>query len=183
MRLASSPGRTVALARLLVEEGVRALAVHGRTLAQGFRDPVDWEAIRETAAAVSVPVWANGGVRTPQDGADLLAKTGAAGVMVGRGILGRPWLVAAVGRLLDTAQAPRPPRRRELADIIWYHYELAAAAEDDARAAVRFRAHLVFYFKDVAGAKDLRERAVRVGCRADVANVVARFRDSPDDGP
>lgn len=171
-----------AAAKMLVEEGVAALTVHGRTVEQRFGGPVDYEAIREVVAAVAVPVWANGGVRTPRDAEVLLERTGAAGVMVGRGAVRRPHLINEIETYLATGAEAEPPARAELAAAIASHFERAAALDGEERAARQFRKHLLAYLKDAGADKALRSRAAHVSCRADVVAVLEEFRGLPSNG-
>ena len=86
------------IARIVEENGGALLAVHGRTQAQGYRGQADWDAIAEVVQAVRIPVLANGDVRTVADIERILAHTGAAGVMIGRGAIRNPWIFARRAR-------------------------------------------------------------------------------------
>jgi len=169
-------------ARILAEEGVAALSVHGRYADQRFGGPVDCDAIREVVEAVAVPVWANGGVRTARDAGDLLERTGAAGVMVGRGAVRRPYLLKEIETYLATGAEAEPPARAELAAAIQSHFDRAAALDGEERAAQQFRKHLLAYLKGAGAAKELRARAAHVARRADVVAVLEEFRELPSDG-
>lgn len=171
-----------AVAEMLVEEGVAALTVHGRYAEQRFSGPVDCDAIREVVDAVAVPVWANGGVRTPRDAETLLERTAAAGVMVGRAAVRRPYLINEIETRLATGAAAEPPAPAELAGAIQSHFDRAAALDGEERAARQFRKHLLAYLKDAGADKELRSRAAHVSCRADVVAVLEDFRGSPSDG-
>jgi nifR3 family TIM-barrel protein len=174
--------RGPATARMLAEEGVAALTVHGRTVDRGFTGPVDYEAIAEIAAAVAVPVWANGGVRTPRDAGDLLKRTEAAGVMVGRAAVRRPYLIRDVDVYLATGREPKPPTPAELAAAIEFHFERAAALDGEDRAARYFARHLLAYLKGAGGDKALRKRAAYARSRAEVFAVVEELREMPLNG-
>jgi len=182
------PGRDAAdqsgptAARVLAEEGIAALAVHGRTVEQRFGGPVDYDAIREVVEAVAVPVWANGGVRTAADAEVLLARTGAAGVMVGRGAVRRPYLINEIETYLATGVESEPPTRAGLAEAVQFHFDLAAEQDGEERAARQFRKHLIAYLKDAGADKELRMRAAHASRRADVAALLDDFRRSPADG-
>jgi tRNA-dihydrouridine synthase B len=183
------PGRDAAAksgaaaARALAEEGVAALSVHGRYTDQRFGGPVDCDAIREVVDAVDVPVWANGGVRTARDAEVLLERTGAAGVMVGRGAVRRPYLINEIETYLATGREAEPPAPAEVAAAIQSHFDRAAALDGEERAAQQFRKHLLAYLKEAEGAQELRLRAAHVSCRADVAAVLKEFRELPHRGP
>jgi tRNA-dihydrouridine synthase B len=183
MRVGDAPGKNaVAAVKLLCEEGVAALTVHGRTVGQGLRGPVDCDAMQELAAAAAVPVWANGGVETPEDAAALLADTGADGVMVGRAAVRQPYLINHVEEYLARGEAPNPPSRAELAEAILFHFDKAAALDGEEWAARQFRKHLLAYLKSAPRAKDLRNRAAVVACCDDVVAVLNEFRALPEYG-
>jgi tRNA-dihydrouridine synthase B len=173
---------TLATAKLLCEEGVAGLAVHGRAVDQGLRGPVDFSAVKEIGATIPVPVWANGGVETPRDAEVLLEETGADGVMVGRAAVRTPYLISHIEKYLAAGEVPAPPSRLELAEAIMFHFDKAASLDGEERAARLFRKHLLAYLKSAPGAKALRPRAARVRCRDDVAAVLDGFKKLPDYG-
>lgn len=182
------PGPTAAdksgpdAAKMLAEEGVAALSVHGRYADQRFGGPVDYDAIAEVVEAVDVPVWANGGVRTARDAGELLERTGAAGVMVGRGAVRRPYLIKEIETYLATGAEAEPPSREELTAAIQAHFDRAAALDGEERASRQFRKHLLAYFKDAGAPKELRVRAAHIARRADVVGVLEEFRELPSNG-
>lgn len=183
MRLGDAAGKsTLAAAKLLCEEGVAALTVHGRTLEQGQRGPVDCGAMREIAAAAAVPVWANGAVETPQDAAKLLEDTGADGIMVGRAAVRKPYLINHVEEYLAHGEVPEPPSRTALAEAILFHFDKAASLDGEERAARQFRKHLLAYLKNAPGAKVLCSRAAAVACCDDVVGILNEFRGLPEYG-
>jgi tRNA-dihydrouridine synthase len=184
MRLGGDAGKsTLAVAKLLWEEGVAALTVHGRTLEQGLRGPVDCAAVKEIAAAAAVPLWANGGVETLQDAEQLLEDTGATGVMVGRAAVRKPYLIDYVEKYLAEGEAPAPPSRAALAESFLFHFDKAASLDGEERAARQFRKHLLAYLKSAPGAKALCSRAAVVACRDDVFGVLDEFKELPEYGP
>ena len=110
------------LARRAEAAGVRLVTVHGRTRMQGFGGRADWDAIARVKAAVAVPVVANGDVESLDDAARILARSGADGVMIGRGAYGRPWFPGAVARFLETGARTPPPSLAAQARLALEHY-------------------------------------------------------------
>lgn len=96
----------VEVAGRLEELGVEAVAVHGRTRAQGYSGEADWEWIGRVAAAVSIPVIGNGDLRDPAGAVDRLRRHGVAGLMVGRAALASPWIFDAIKATLEGRPQP-----------------------------------------------------------------------------
>ena len=110
------------LARIAQECGIRMVTVHGRTRQQFYTGTADWDFIGEVKHAVDIPVIANGDILTEDDAAAALRRSGADGVMIGRGCYGRPWFLAQVAHFLRTGKRlPEPPLARQK-DILSSHY-------------------------------------------------------------
>lgn len=103
--------------------GVQMITIHGRTRCQFYSGSADWAAIRAVVDAVFIPVIANGDITDADSASRALAQSGAAGVMVGRGAQGRPWVLAEIAATLHGAPAPRIPQGRALSDMVGAHYE------------------------------------------------------------
>ncbi len=156
--------------------GVRMVTVHGRTRCQFFTGNADWAAISRVKRAVSIPVIANGDVRCLHDAETMLARSGADGVMVGRGAYGRPWLpgVLSAGLKCQPAETPELAAQR---DLVQEHYEemlLHYGCELGVRCA---RKHLGWYVEQAAdagarlSAEDIRTWRRRLCQQDDVAEV------------
>ncbi|MCC5987700.1 MAG: tRNA dihydrouridine synthase DusB [Pararhodobacter sp.] len=149
------------LARRAVAAGVRMITVHGRTRAQFYKGSADWRAIARVAAAVPVPVIANGDIIDAASARAALAASGARGVMVGRGAQGRPWLPAQIAAALYGTPAPEVPQGGALADLVAAHYEamLGFYGRETGRRVAR--KHLGWYVDAAGGPHDLRARLLR----------------------
>lgn len=165
---------------IALEEGCAAVALHARTVAQGYDGTARWDSIGELVDLVdgAVPVLGNGDVWTAADAVRMVARTGCDGVVVGRGCLGRPWLFADLARAFAGEETLGPPPFGEVAAAARRHLSLllAGVAEDPARDAVvrRFRKHLRWYLEGYAGVSaDLHARAGLVGSVPDVEAVLA----------
>ena len=96
------------ISRIAAESGVRAIAVHGRTRADFYEGEAEYETIREVCAAAAIPVIANGDIDSAEKAAEVLDFTRAAGVMIGRGAHGSPWIFRDVNAFLETGKIPPP---------------------------------------------------------------------------
>lgn len=145
----------VGFALALQSAGASALILHGRTREQGFSGRADWGAIGQVKAALRIPLIANGDITSPEDALRCLAITGADGVMVGRGSLGRPWLVGRIAAALAGRPLPPEPDSRDRIALAREHLEALVAARGDQGLLIA-RKHLGWTCQGFAGAAQLR---------------------------
>jgi nifR3 family TIM-barrel protein len=162
----------VRVAKLLEEQGIAALTVHGRTRAQGYSGSADWEVIAAVAAAVAIPVIGNGDLVTPADVARRRAETDISGVMIGRAAMSSPWIFQQTKHYLATGELLPPPAPAEKWDLILRHCRLTVESWGDEEKAIRsMRARLMAYSKGFPGSKILREQFQQVSTISDVAMI------------
>tara|TARA_R110002110_G_C13470397_1_gene720551 strand:+ start:33342 stop:34358 length:1017 start_codon:yes stop_codon:yes gene_type:complete len=113
----------VRIARIAQDAGIAALAVHGRTRACAFKGAVEYDTIAEIVAAVSMPVYANGDIDSPEKAAEVIAHTHAAGVMIGRAAQGRPWLCGQISTYLNTGESVPSPSHEQQLHILREHVD------------------------------------------------------------
>lgn len=148
----------VEIARCAQDCGLSAVTVHGRTRAQRFAGRVDKEGIAQVVEAVSIPVIANGDVNSPEAARQMLEATKAAGVMIGRGAYGNPWIFKRTKALLETGIDPGEPTRKQAAQTILEHFDRHMAYWSETlkeagavQAALRgFRKHARWYLSRFA---------------------------------
>jgi nifR3 family TIM-barrel protein len=140
------------IAQRLEDSGISAIAVHGRTRAQGYSGEADWQAIAEIKTAVDVPVLGNGDVRQVEDIHAMKEATGCDAVLIGRGAIGNPWIFA--GR--DADAVPYEERLR----VISRHLQAMLEHHGERFGLVRFRKHAVKYIHTFPGAAALRAEVV-----------------------
>ena len=149
------------VARLAESEGADLVSVHGRSRAQQYRGSVDREKIAAVVDAVRIPVLANGDVVRPRDALDMLDATRAAGVMIGRGALGNPWLFSQIVELSEGRPVPQPTGDAR-ARLVEHHLQLMLEYFEDGRSAVHMlKRYLCAYSTGMPGASDFRNRINR----------------------
>jgi len=145
------------LGRICQGEGAAAVAVHGRTARQMFRGEADWSEIARLKEAVAIPVIGNGDVRTADDAAAMLRRTGCDGVMIGRGATRNPWIFRQIAARLSGGRVPEPTLadRREL---VLGHFRAVVARESDVRALHKLRGFTNWYSHGLPDGQALRRR-------------------------
>ncbi|WTL20925.1 tRNA dihydrouridine synthase DusB [Streptomyces sp. NBC_01506] len=146
--------------RIAVEEGVTAIALHGRTAAQHYGGTADWDAIARLKEHVpEIPVLGNGDIWSADDALRMVRETGCDGVVVGRGCLGRPWIFGdLVAAFEGTGQLARPALR-EVAGVMRRHAELLGEwIGDEARGVIDFRKHVAWYLKGFSVGSEMRKK-------------------------
>lgn len=148
------------LARRAEAAGIQMLTIHGRTRCQFYKGQADWAAIANVAEAVSIPVVANGDIVDTASAKRALDQSGADGVMMGRGVQGRPWLIAQTAHEIYGSEAPKVPEGAAFSDLVTEHYnEILSFYGKDLGLRVA-RKHLGWYM-DVAGTeKPLRNEVL-----------------------
>lgn len=164
----------VDLAKRAEAIGIQAVTVHGRTRKQFYTGKADWEAVGAVKAAVGIPVVVNGDIVTAEQARQALALSGADGLMLGRGVYGRPWLAAHLERALIDGVAMEEPEPEARLGIVIEHLRASAAFYGLPLGLKMFRKHLGWYIEQApwpADAQHRREAKARI-CRLDDVEAV-----------
>ena len=145
----------VRIARLAESIGIQALTLHGRTRACRFRGKAEYETIAKVVLAVSIPVIANGDIDSPHKAQEVLIETGAAGLMIGRGAWGRPWLFRQIREHLN-GQPIKQPSLNEIQDVISAHIQLIHETFEDNSGIGFVRKHVDKYLNPFDPDKSFR---------------------------
>jgi nifR3 family TIM-barrel protein len=142
--------------RIAQESGIAAIALHGRTVAQSYSGQADWEAIGRLVESVDIPVLGNGDIWEAGDALRMVEQTGAAGVVVGRGCLGRPWLFRDLAAAFSGEDARVLPSLGEVRAMMRRHAELLSEHMGEERGCKEFRKHVSWYLKGFRAGGTLR---------------------------
>jgi nifR3 family TIM-barrel protein len=166
--------------RIAQEAGIAAIALHGRTAIQSYSGTADWDAISRLVEHVDIPVLGNGDIWEAADAVRMLEQTGADGVVVGRGCLGRPWLfrdlaAAFAGDHASTgsARTTELPRLGEVASMMSRHAELLSQHMGEERGCKEFRKHVSWYLKGFPVGGDLRREMALISTLAELDGLLA----------
>lgn len=163
------------LARIAQECGIQSIVVHGRTRQQMYKGHADWDFIGEVKAAVKLPVTGNGDVNTLDDAAEMLKRSGADGVMIGRGSYGRPWFPGQVAHFLKTGERlPEPDLELKL-DTILKHYDAMLTHYGSELGMRNMRKHLGWYSKGLPGSAEFRATVFACNEPLEVPDLIRAF--------
>ena len=167
------------IARIAEAEGIKLLAVHGRTRTQMYKGNADWHKIAETVNAVSIPVFANGDITSLQDSSDAMKYSGAAGLLVGRGTLGRPWFIAQVADHINGVTVRARPCIKDIIETMRIQTEQMALLQGE-RGIRMLRKHLAAYCDELE-AHELRAKLMRAVTAAEVFKSIDEYLLSYDE--
>jgi tRNA-dihydrouridine synthase B len=152
----------VRIARIAEDNGIQALAIHGRTRADLYQGEAEHETVTAVKAAVKIPVFANGDIDSPQQAARILLETGCDGVMIGRAAQGRPWIFDEVNFFLKRGESRATLAPENVRDIMRAHLEDLYSFYGDETGVRVARKHLSWYFRQHPGQEALRNRLVQI---------------------
>ncbi|MFC1656921.1 tRNA dihydrouridine synthase [Patescibacteria group bacterium] len=149
--------------------GIDAIAIHGRTAKQKYKGLADWQPIYEIAKNIKIPVLGNGDINTWQQAYKRLDKSNLAGVLIGRGALGNPWIFQEIKKK-KTINIDIEQRK----NILLQHTKLYIdEVGDEKRAILEMRKHFGWYIKGFNGASDIRKKLMQVNNLQELTNILS----------
>jgi len=162
----------VEIAKIAEANGASAITVHARTRAQGYAGKADWNIIKEVVNAVDIPIIGNGDVVSCYDAKKMLDETGCSAVMIGRGLLGNPWLIKECVEYLEGGKLPEVIDYNEKIDMMEYHLNKLCEDKTEKQAVLEIRNHLLNYLKGLPENKEVKNQVCRCKSRLEIIDVL-----------
>ena len=164
------------MAKLAEEAGVKAVAVHGRTREQFYRDHANWRIIRKVKEHLNIPVIANGDIRTVDDLVKIREITGCEAVMVGRAAQGNPWIFRQLTQYLKNGERLPGPTMEERKEIILRHLDMLLKFKGDYVGPREMRKHATWYTRGIKGNAELRVLFNKAETRDDFLRILNKMK-------
>ena len=166
----------VEIAKIVEKAGAKAICVHPRTRSQGYSGKADWNIIKEVKESVNIPVIGNGDIKRPEDAKKMLEETGCDAVMIGRGVLGNPWLIKNTILYLDGKEIVSVTNIEKI-DMCLKHLTYLSEIKDEKLACLEIRNHISWYLKGINGGNEVKNKIYKMTHICDIISVLTQFRE------
>ena len=167
----------VEVAKVIEKAGASAICVHPRTRSQGYSGKADWNIIKEVKENVSIPVIGNGDIKSHEDAKRMLEETKCDAVMIGRGVLGNPWLIKNIVNYLDGKEVIDVSIVDRI-DMCLKHLKLLDSLKNEKLACLEIRNHISWYFKGIKGANELKNKVYQTTSIHDIILLLNEFKEA-----
>jgi len=165
----------VTIAQKCEEAGASAIAVHARTRSAGYSGKADWKIIKEVKEAVHIPVIGNGDVTSCYKAKQMLDETGCDAVMIGRGVLGNPWLIKECVEYLESGQEPVSVPFIEKVKMMRRHYKLLLEDKNEKQALLEIRSHIIWYLKGMPNNKEIKNKICQSKSSSEMFEIIDEY--------
>ena len=166
----------VDVAKVIEKAGASAICIHPRTRSQGYSGKADWTVIKDVVEAVSIPVIGNGDIRSVDDAFKMLDETGCDAIMIGRGVLGNPWLIKNILNKFNN-NSEEFTTIDDRIDICLKHLKYLEEFKGEKIACLEIRNHISWYFKGIKGANELKNKVYQTTNIRDIIFLLNTFRE------
>lgn len=162
----------VEVAKIIEKSGASAITIHPRTRKQGYSGFADWSLIKKVKESVNIPVIGNGDVTTPELAKKMLDETGCDAVMIGRGVLGNPWLIKNVVEYLETGSYNNNITLEDKKNMIKKHFKLLTKYKSEKVALLEIRSHSLWYLKGIPNSSKIKVMICNAKNKEELFNII-----------
>ena len=170
----------VEVAKVCEANGASAIAIHARTRSQGYSGKANWNIIKEVKENVSIPVIGNGDILSCYDAKKMLDETKCDAVMIGRGVLGNPWLIKECIEYLEKDIIPREVSYKERIDMMKKHYQLLVEDKGEIGASLEIRTFVLYYLKGLKNSKEVKNKICKTKSSKELFNIIDEYEKELD---
>ena len=170
----------VEVAKAVEEAGASAICVHPRTRSQGYSGKADWNIIKEVKNAVKIPVIGNGDITSKEDAKRMLEETGCDAIMIGRGVLGNPWLVKEVVEYIENGNIVPKPTPKESVDMCLKHISYLREIKCDKLVVLESRNHIAWYLKGLTDSNEIKNKIFLTKDVNDIITILNDYKERID---
>ena len=171
----------VEIAKICEEAGASAITVHPRTRSQGYSGKADWKVIKKVKETVNIPVIGNGDITDIYKAKQMLDETGCDLIMIGRGVLGNPWLIREINAYLEDGEVLEKPTNIEKVDMCLKHLDYLSKIKPEKLACLEIRNHVSWYLKGIKNANDVKVNIFKMTKLCDIINLLNKFKEGLDE--
>lgn len=165
----------VEVAKICENAGASAITIHPRTRSQGYTGHSDWDIIRQVKEAVSIPVIGNGDIKNPLDAKQMIEETKCDAVMIGRGLLGNPWLIKNTIAILDNKKIVNEVTSLERIEMAIHHLHYLSEIKSEKQAVLEMRSHIAWYIKGLPKANEIKEKVNKISEAVNLEKVLVDY--------
>ncbi|MGN1342414.1 MAG: tRNA dihydrouridine synthase DusB [Bacilli bacterium] len=165
----------VEVAKICEEAGASAITVHGRTRSQGYSGKVDLDIIKQVKENVSIPVIGNGDITSVESAKEMLHFTGCDAIMLGRGVLGNPWLIKEIITYLDTGEVTNKPTYEEKIAMCFHHLDYLMKIKCEKVAVLEMRSHIAWYIKGMPNAQFVKNQIFKAQTSNELKKILNNY--------
>ena len=163
------------IAKIIEDAGASAITVHPRTRHQRYDIPADWSIIKDIKEELSIPVIGNGDIRTCYDAKAMLDFTGCDAVMIGRGILGNPWIVKQCIDYIDEGIEPQRVSSKEKLDMFKRHSQMIIEDYEDKVLMHKLRTNAAYYMKNLHGSQEIKKKIFQTSTKEELFELLENY--------
>ena len=165
----------VEVAKICEKAGASAITIHGRTRSQGYSGTVDLDVIKAVKEAVSIPVIGNGDITSIESAEKMISYTGCDAIMIGRGVLGNPWLMKEITTYLSTGEVISKPSYEDKINMCFHHLDYLMNLKDEKVAVLEMRSHCAWYLKGIPGNQNVKNEIFKVKTAEELKKILDNY--------